>query len=254
MKRCVITLFLLCTAIAHAAQQSQTVFLSKHFSSPEHAQQVLSKRAHFLFDIHGVLFDRGEYVKAFSKIKSKKKFFKQSVKAAFSKKARAKYNECKRTGNKITECKIDAAKDFQHLHQELIDFSNNIFSPNKQMLRLLTQLKDRGHHLYLCSNIGNVTLERLVAQHPTFFEVMHSSSNTINRTASETTGNFVWKPQAKAYEQALTTIGKPGAPQQCIFVDDQLHNVKAAHAVGLNAVHYTSYAQFFHDVSTLLQL
>lgn len=253
MKRCVITLFLLCMSAYAAQQQSQTVFLSKHFSSAEHAQQVLSKSAHFLFDIHGVLFDKGKYVKAFSKIKSKKKIVTQSVKAAFSKKARAKYNKCKRAGNKITECKIDAAKDFQHLHQELIDFSNNIFSPNKQMLRLLTQLKDRGHHLYLCSNIGNATLERLVAQHSTFFEVMHSSSNTINRTASET-DDFVWKPQAKAYEQALATIGKPGAPQQCIFVDDQLHNVKAAHEVGLNAIHYTSYTQFFNDITTLLQL
>lgn len=253
MKRCVIMLFLLCTATAQAAKQSQTLFLSRHFGSPEQAQITLSKKSYFLFDLHGVLFDRGEYVKALKKIKQKKKFLKQGIKAVFSKKARAAYRACKRAGNKITECTFDAAKEFKHLHQELIDFSNNIFSQNKQMLRLLTQLKDRGHHLYLCSNIGNVSLERLVLQHPTFFSVMNSPKNTINRCAS-TAESLVWKPQIKAYKQATTTIGRADTAHLCIFVDDQLHNVKAAHEAGLNAIHYTSYPQFFRDINALLQL
>lgn len=253
MKKWFITFFLAYTFV-HAVKQSQTVFLSRHFGSAQQAQQTLSKQAHFLFDIHGVLFDnKGKYVKAFKKIHHKKKFFKQGVKALLSKKTRTEYRRLQREGNKITERKFGAAKDFKYLHNELIDFSNAIFTPNKQMYTLLTDLKSRGHDLYLCSNIGNVTLERLVAQHPQFFTVMNAPHNTINRTASET-GNFVWKPQAAAYKQALATVHKSDAAHLCIFVDDHIQNVTAAHKAGLNAIHFTSYPQFFHDVTTLLKL
>lgn len=248
MKSRILTL-LLCGA--STLVDAQTVFVSKHFNSVEHAQQTLSRQAHFLFDIHGVLFDRGQYVSALKKIRNKGKFIKQGIKAAFSKKARRAYKELQKTGNKITERKFNAVKEFEHLHQELIDFSNNIFSPNNQMRNLLLHLKSRGHQLYLCSNIGNVTLERLVAQHPTFFAIMDSAQNTINRTAAQA-HEFVWKPQQKAFDQATDTIGRKA--HFCIFVDDQINNVQAAHKAGLTAIHFISYPQFFHDIVTLLKL
>lgn len=254
MKRDYFVLLLgLCVSLEATQKQIKTVYISKTFATEEKAQEALSKNGFFLFDIHGVLFEnKGKYLKAFKKVKNKKKFLKQGIKAALSKKARAEYRKRVKEGNKITERKFDVIKQYKHLHTELIDFSNNIFSPDKQMHRLLTELKGKGYDLYLCSNIGNVTLERLVSHYPDFFSVITHTHNTINRTAT-TTGTFVWKPQPEAFRQALTTIGKIHQPHLAIFVDDQIENVRAAHRVGLNAIHFTSYPRFFHDVSALLK-
>ncbi len=242
-----------CTSVQAVQKPSKTVYVSKTFTTEQEAQQALSHGGFFLFDIHGVLFEnKGKYLKAFKQVKNKKKFLKQTVKAALSKKVRNEYRKRKKEGNKITERNFDTVKQYKHLHKELIDFSNNIFSPNKQMQRLLTELKNKGYELYLLSNIGNVTLDRLVAQHPDFFSVVTDTRNTINRTAANT-GNFVWKPLPNAFTQALTTVNKPHQPHLAIFVDDSLANVKAAHEVGLNAIHFTTYSQFFHDINALLK-
>jgi FMN phosphatase YigB (HAD superfamily) len=242
-----------CTSLQAAQKSAKTIYLSKTFTTEQEAQQALSHGGFFLFDIHGVLFDnKGEYFKAFKKVKNKKKFFKQGIKAIFSKKTRAEYRKRQKEGNKITERKFDTIKQYAHLHKELIDFSNNIFTPNKQMKCLLTELKDKGHKLYLLSNIGNVTLDRLVKTHPDFFSIITDTRNTINRTAADT-GSFVWKPRLDAFTQALNTIDKPDHAHLAIFVDDQKHNVEAAHKAGLNAIHFTSHSQFFHDVKALLK-
>lgn len=249
-----VILLAFCASAQAVQKRTKTVYLSKTFTTKQEAQEALSRGGFFLFDIHGVLFDnKGEYLKAFKKVKNKKKFLKQSVKAVFSKKARTEYRKQQKEGNKITERKFDTIKQYKHLHKELIDFSNNIFSPNKQMQRLITELKGKGYELYLLSNIGNITLDRLVAQHPDFFSEMTDTKNTINRTAAET-GNFVWKPRLDAFTQALTAVNKPHHAHLAIFVDDSLANIKAAHEAGLNAIHFTSYPQFFHDVTTLLKI
>ena len=248
-----VILLALCTTAQAVQKSAKTVYLSKTFTTKQEAQEALSRGGFFLFDLHGVLFDnKGEYFKAFKKIKHKKKFLKQSMKAAFSKKVRTEYRKREKEGNKITERKFDTVKHYRHLHQELIDFSNNIFTPNKQMRRLLAELKNKGHELYLLSNIGNITLERLVNTHPDFFSVVTDTRNTINRTATDT-GNFVWKPRLDAFTQALTTVDKPNHAHLAIFVDDSLPNVTAAHKAGLNAIHFTSYPQFFHDINVLLK-
>jgi|GEM_PF-1866759 len=254
MKTNYLVLLLVLYGLAQAAQKStKTLFISKTFTTEQEAQQALSRDGFFLFDIHGVLFDnKGKYLKAFNQIKNKKKFLKQGIKAIFSKRARNEYRKRQKEGNKITERKFDTVKHYKHLHKELINFSNNIFTPNKQMQQLLTELKNKGYELYLLSNIGNVTLDRLVKTHPHFFSIMTDTRNTINRTASDT-GDFVWKPRLDAFTQALTTVNKPHQTHLAIFVDDQKDNVKAAHKAGLNAIHFTSYPQFFHDVKILLK-
>ena len=242
-----------CTSQA-VQKPEKTLYLSKSFTTEQEAQKALSRGGFFLFDIHGVLFkNKGKYLKAFKQLKNKKKFLKQTVKAVFSKKARNEYRKLKKEGNKITERKFDTAKEYLYLHTELIDFSNNIFTPNKQMQQLLTELKNKGYELYLLSNIGTITLDRLAVQYPDFFSIMTDTKNTINRTSTET-GNFVWKPRLDAYSQALTTINKPGDAHLAIFVDDSLANVKAAHEAGLNAIHFISYPQCFHDINALLKL
>ena len=48
----------------------------------------------------------------------------------------------------------------------------------------------------------------------------------------------VRKPDAAAYEVALESVGAVMDPARCIFVDDNLKNVEAAAALGIDVVLY----------------
>ncbi|GAA3259066.1 HAD family hydrolase [Nonomuraea helvata] len=49
----------------------------------------------------------------------------------------------------------------------------------------------------------------------------------------------VAKPDRRIYEIAAERAG--AAPERCLFVDDRLHNVEAARALGMTGVHYRTY-------------
>ncbi|MHA7776797.1 HAD-IA family hydrolase [Roseibium sp. M-1] len=46
----------------------------------------------------------------------------------------------------------------------------------------------------------------------------------------------ILKPDPRAYEQCLEELGLPASA--CVFVDDQLRNIRGAEAVGLRTVHF----------------
>ena len=229
----------------------KTIYLSPTFSSLEEAQKVLSKEAFFLFDIHQVLFHCKGIVpvlQAFTKIKRKPKTFMQGVKILFRPRTWKFFKQLYNQGNHITESYLDVAQPYTPLHSELLNFSNNIYKPHTGMYQLLAHLKQR-HNLYLLSNIGNATLDRLKKEYPDYFALMTEDTNTINRHSEQ---GLVWKPQQKAYEQAVMTIRKSNHMHYGNFVDDKRKNVEGAYKAGLNVIYFKSYQQFKNDVATLL--
>jgi putative hydrolase of the HAD superfamily len=64
----------------------------------------------------------------------------------------------------------------------------------------------------------------------------------------------ILKPDARAYELVLQELGLPAA--DCVFVDDQLRNIKGAEALGLPAVHFDVMApsQSYAEALRLLDL
>ncbi|WP_273498065.1 HAD-IA family hydrolase [Lentibacter algarum] len=64
----------------------------------------------------------------------------------------------------------------------------------------------------------------------------------------------ILKPDARAYEQVLQELGLPAA--DCVFVDDQLRNIKGAQALGLPVVHFDVMApsQSYAEALRLLDL
>lgn len=229
----------------------KTIYLSPTFDYLEDAQKALSKEAFFLFDIHQVLFHcKGvmPILRAFTKIQSKPKTCMQGIKTLFCPRTWNYFKQLYTQGNHITESYLDVAQNLPVLHSELLNFSNNIYKPHNGMYQLLTKLKEK-HHLYLLSNIGNSTLERLKKEYPDYFALMTDDTNTINRNSNK---ELVWKPQQQAYTQALMTIEKPMQSHLAIFVDDKRKNVEAAHKAGLNVIYFRSYEQFKKDISTLI--
>ncbi|MBU2983012.1 HAD-IA family hydrolase [Lentibacter algarum] len=64
----------------------------------------------------------------------------------------------------------------------------------------------------------------------------------------------ILKPDARAYEAVLEELALPASA--CVFVDDQLRNIKGAEAIGLPNVHFdvTSPATSYQDALGLLGL
>jgi FMN phosphatase YigB (HAD superfamily) len=235
-------------------KKESMLYLSTTFSTLHEAQTTLSISGVFLLDIHQVLFHRKgvlPLVRGIFKVKKKPLIFKEGILTLFSptswKAVQRRYQE----GNRITEAYLNAAKQCPQLHTELLDYSNNIYTPDPNMQALLKNLKHQGHELYVLSNIGPATLERLKQEHSDYFALMSDSQNTINRSSLET-DFFLWKPQKAAYQESLSAIGKLENPHHTIFIDDTTRNVRAAHELGMNAILFKSFAQCKQDIQNLL--
>ena len=229
-------------------------FVSKKFSSLDEAQQQLKNNVFFLFDIHQVLFHRKgliPFIKGLKKVSAKTTMVKLTLQALFNKTTFKNLCKLYRSGNLITEAYLNTATSYPALHSELLEFSNNIYSPDTEMLTLLQLLAQNNHQLYLLSNIGNQTLDRLKQDYPHYFAILSDTNNTINRKV-EVSSDLVWKPQIDAFRQSLTTIDQQHTPHLAIFVDDKLKNVHAAHKAGLNAIHFSSPRQLKNDLTKLL--
>jgi putative hydrolase of the HAD superfamily len=57
------------------------------------------------------------------------------------------------------------------------------------------------------------------------------------------------KPEPEIYRYAAEQLDL--APEQCVFVDDMSHNVIGAQAVGMVAIHHTSYDETLRELQNL---
>ncbi len=229
-------------------------FVSTSFSSTDEAQRALHHDAFFLFDIHQVLFHRkgiSPFIRGLSKVSSKPKMIQLTLQTLFDRTTWAKLKKIYSTGNMITEAYLNTATGHPALHSELLEFSNNIYTPDTDMYKLLQSMAQENHKLYLLSNIGNQTLTRLKRQYPDYFNLLNDADNTINREA-KTSCDLVWKPQLNAFEQSLKTIQHQTQPHLAIFIDDKLKNVQAAHKAGLNSIHFLNAQQLKSDLAILM--
>lgn len=59
------------------------------------------------------------------------------------------------------------------------------------------------------------------------------------------------KPEPDIYRYAAAQVGVP--PEQCVFVDDLVVNVRGANAVGMHAVHHTEPAKTIAELEALFR-
>ncbi|MFT5114143.1 MAG: putative hydrolase of the HAD superfamily [Parasphingorhabdus sp.] len=98
-----------------------------------------------------------------------------------------------------------------------------------EALKAISQAKQAGYKLAILSNeldlfYGSEFRSRLDFMQ--WFDVI-----------SDATYTEVLKPDPRAYLDCLEELGLPA--HHCVFVDDQLRNVKGAEAVGLKTVHFS---------------
>lgn len=178
---------------------------------------------HIFFDFHGVLALKE------SKIAMTKRFFKEIVwqhprqvvgvlcNRGFHQALHSLLHLPNNRGkHKITEIYFDAIIElgYPELGQALIEYANNIFTQNQQMIELLKELKNSNITLHLFSNIGPKTEQDARTKFP-FLKQYFPAPNLI-----ETTQTF--KPEAQAFDKACQKAGCTA--DQVLVIDDKQEN------------------------------
>jgi putative hydrolase of the HAD superfamily len=113
---------------------------------------------------------------------------------------------------------------------------NDIFAPMEGMADLVSHLATM-YPLYLISNTNALHFDYIKENYP-FLE--HFQSFILSFEVGSC------KPEPEIYQALVQRTSLP--PSQCLFVDDKLPFVEAAHEQGLTAWHFTSPDRFVQDL------
>ncbi|MCB0062616.1 MAG: HAD family phosphatase [Caldilineaceae bacterium] len=97
-----------------------------------------------------------------------------------------------------------------------------------EMVELIRTLKHKGYQTALLSNFMDELREIVTTRYP-----MADAFDLIMGSCYE----GIMKPEAEIFRRILTRLGRQ--PEEAVFIDDFLHNVEGARAVGMHAIHYT---------------
>lgn len=194
-----------------------------------------------LWDLHEVVFRKSWKKLAHSLMDTKESraLFKNLPKQLFSlcrSAIHAKREERKKT--------ISIA-DILYLAQEeknraLIDFVFKLscsYTPIAQTVALITLLKNKGFSHHIGSNIAQPVFYQFKEQYPDIFSLFDYAH--VVQVASRDT--VIQKPDPDFFTQYLA-IHKL-KPQEVLFIDDKKRNIKTAHVVGLQTIHFKKPSQ-----------
>lgn len=111
-----------------------------------------------------------------------------------------------------------------------------------ETLSYAKQLKQRGYHTYLLSNISKDSADYLKKTMPFFDEI---KDGVLSYEVQ------VNKPNKKIYEHLLQTYAL--RPEETIFLDDKYANVKKAKQLGMHAFVFTTITHAIEDVERTIR-
>jgi putative hydrolase of the HAD superfamily len=117
---------------------------------------------------------------------------------------------------------------------------------NLPMVAWAQRLQRVGVRTAILSNIGDAIAEGIRARLPWLTAFDHCTwSHAL----------FLAKPEAEIFHQTAAALQTP--PAQILFIDDREDNIAAAHAIGMQTIHYTTHPAFeqemhSRDLTTLL--
>jgi len=200
------------------------------------------KKKVFVFDLHDVLFKRSYWdtFKLCCSIKKKFKLFR------ILSNPRCIYTALKLLGEtRVSEAYLvklaEKHPSFTEYIEKIIDITNAI-KPIPHMFELIKTLKQNGSHVYIFSNIGKKTFEKLNQEYSNLF-LQFDGIHYV-----EEAHDWLAKPHKNAYQLFLSKFTID--PESMVFIDDKNKNVKAAHALGITAFVYTSSCQLLKTLQT----
>jgi putative hydrolase of the HAD superfamily len=137
------------------------------------------------------------------------------------------------------------SKEAPQFHKEI----SYIFEYPQQMvvmydytLSWLRELKSRGYKVYALSNWSKPTYEACIDDQLSFLKEMDGEIISFRE--------HLLKPEPEIYALLCQRFGI--TPSEAVFLDDNLANVEAARAFGLNAIHFQNYEQGKAELETYL--
>lgn len=108
----------------------------------------------------------------------------------------------------------------------------NAQKPNKELFKLIEQLKDKGYTMHIFSNIGDTIYANLAQQFPHLFEYFEQIC--VPASSNE----YIAKPNPQAFAYYLAEYN----PQhkQVLFIDNRRKNIKVAQLLGIHGILFTS--------------
>jgi len=124
---------------------------------------------------------------------------------------------------------IEDAEDARRLADYVRLYTRTVEGRIEGTWTLLERLKARGVPIHAITNWSAETWPEGLKVQPRLAEVFGVT------VVSGQEG--VMKPDARIFETLCTRAGL--APAECVFIDDGLHNVEGARAVGMDGIHFT---------------
>ena len=110
--------------------------------------------------------------------------------------------------------------------------------PNAPMIAWAAQLQRAGVRTGILSNIGDNIAQGIVARLPWLAAFDHCTWSALLHMA---------KPEPEIYIQTAAALHTP--PANILFLDDKQENIQAAAAIGMQTLHFTTYAAMDLEMS-----
>lgn len=115
--------------------------------------------------------------------------------------------------------------------------------PMKDSIELLNYLKDLGYHIFFLSNY-----------HKKAFKVIFKKFDFIREVDGQVISSDVklLKPEVQIFDVLLNKYDLK--PQECVFVDDSLENIKTADKLGIHGIYFEDTASVYNIIQEKLSI
>lgn len=194
-----------------------------------------------IFDLGGVLVDWSPnyvYHDTYFESPEKRKYFFENI-------CTSDWNEEQDAGRSYVEATQELVEKFPEWEQQIRDYygrwSDMLKAPIPATVEILRKLKESGkYQIYALTNwhagLFDIALTRYGFLH--WFDGRVVSGEEKTR-----------KPFPEFYQRLLTRYQVK--PEEAIFIDDNLRNVKAAEELGIRSIHFTSSAELEKELERL---
>ncbi len=196
-----------------------------------------------VFDLHDVLFERNywQVIKALAYMDNKGKFIALLLTPSFIIDALKMLLVTRVSEAYLIKLSQKHTRLIPYL-ETIIDLTN-VLLPMKEMFLLINLLKVKGYKIYIFSNIGSLTYQKLYGSYQHFFNHFDGIHYV------ESSNDWLAKPHEDAYRLFLQKYNIN--PHQMIFIDDKPKNVIAAQQHGITSIVFKSTRQLLQQLTKL---
>jgi len=156
----------------------------------------------------------------------------------------SEWNAKQDAGRPFREGVSELTEEFPHyanlIHAYDIHWEESLTGTHDETIEIVRKLKHAGWHLYLLSNFSVEKFELIKSK----YDFLDLFDDMIISGEHKTV-----KPNPVIFNITLQRIKRQA--QECLFIDDSLPNIEAAHRLGFQTIHYQSPTQLRADLKKL---